>query len=691
MNIQADSVSSRTVSQIFSKTESFPKPTQDKAVAQEYLDFFEPNGVFTFQTFIDKKTNNSHARVLHGTLNDLWGELCTLNNNGCGIFLNINRTDLKGRKAPNQVASRNIIFSDQDKPNVNFLETLNAFPLKPSLIVESSPDKFHVYWKVDNLPLDEFVEMQTRTATTFNTDLKVCLLTQVMRIPGFFHMKGDPYQSHIIENDVSLPPYSLEVVKQAFPVIAPPVATPVHSLSGVDASSDGASLYFNKPLTDAVSEELETRKMIYSIDNFVEGKIWIQCPWHSEHQEDGNKQRTFYRIPCPEFPLGGFVCHHKPHVDKHVREFLNALNINPKQYKVEAKETKPPLKLLTGTEMLNTNFPTQKSLLGEWLKQPSLVLLHAKYGVGKTHIAFNTAFAVATGGSFLRWKTDGVPRKVLYIDGEMPCSMLQDRLKLMQIQNPGNPPPDNLLLLPFDYQDMRTMPDLSTIEGQKEVDPYTEGVDLIVIDNKGSLMRTGKENEAESWAIPEQWLMKQRRAGRTVILVHHSGKSGEQRGTSKIGDCQDVIIKLSKDKDTNGFHISWEKYRGKPNDNIKDFVASLDDLGGWKTQTSEDILVNKVLNLLKEGATLKDISSELEITPWQARKMKENAITEGLIDENNMPETRGRHKNERVNQSHISMNLSAILEAAKDDLVEPKTSSSTALRDMISQVKEIPL
>jgi len=40
-----------------------------------------------------------------------------------------------------------------------------------------------------------------------------------------------------------------------------------------------------------------------------------------------------------------------------------------------------------------------------------------------------------------------------------------------------------------------------------------------------------------------------RRRGIAVLLVHHAGKGGDQRGTSKREDLLDVVIRLSRPTD----------------------------------------------------------------------------------------------------------------------------------------------
>jgi hypothetical protein len=49
-----------------------------------------------------------------------------------------------------------------------------------------------------------------------------------------------------------------------------------------------------------------------------------------------------------------------------------------------------------------------------------------------------------------------------------------------------------------------------------------------------------KENDADSWTPMQNWLLAQRRAGKSVLVIHHSGKSGAQRGTSRREDTLDT-------------------------------------------------------------------------------------------------------------------------------------------------------
>ena len=55
-------------------------------------------------------------------------------------------------------------------------------------------------------------------------------------------------------------------------------------------------------------------------------------------------------------------------------------------------------------------------------------MIYAPRGLGKTWFALGLAYAVASGSRFIKWDAPG-PQGVLFIDGEMPLSLMQERLQ----------------------------------------------------------------------------------------------------------------------------------------------------------------------------------------------------------------------------------------------------------------------
>jgi hypothetical protein len=68
------------------------------------------------------------------------------------------------------------------------------------------------------------------------------------------------------------------------------------------------------------------------------------------------------------------------------------------------------------SELLTRRFPPKESLLSPWVRLQDLVMIYSKRGVGKTHLCLALAYAIASGGQFLKWAAPE-PRRVLYIDG----------------------------------------------------------------------------------------------------------------------------------------------------------------------------------------------------------------------------------------------------------------------------------
>src|SRR6516225_11708342 len=74
------------------------------------------------------------------------------------------------------------------------------------------------------------------------------------------------------------------------------------------------------------------------------------------------------------------------------------------------------------------------------------------------------------------------------------------------------------------------------------------GVKVLFIDNLSTAAFGLKENEADSWEKMLPWLLDLRRRKIAVVIVHHAGRSGEMRGTSKREDNVFWIIALDDAK-----------------------------------------------------------------------------------------------------------------------------------------------
>ena len=291
--------------------------------------------------------------------------------------------------------------------------------------------------------------------------------------------------------------------------------------------------------------------------------------------------------------------------------------------------SKDALVALNMTTFLSMQLPERGFLLQPILPVQGIAILYAPRGIGKTYVALSIAAAIASGGTVFNWLAP-TPKKVLYVDGEMPAVAMQERLAAL-VSGMTAPPIllDNLLLVTPDLQPL-PMPDLSTACGQALLEPLLCGVDMLVLDNISTLCRTGKENEAQSWQLMQAWLLDLRRRGITVLLIHHAGKSGDQRGTSAREDIMDTVISLRRPRTYSmaegaRFEVHITKGRGIVGDEAAPFEAHLQAEGDallWSVLPLENVELEELNRLLGEGYSVRDCAEEMGKSKSAVQRMK---------------------------------------------------------------------
>jgi hypothetical protein len=271
-------------------------------------------------------------------------------------------------------------------------------------------------------------------------------------------------------------------------------------------------------------------------------------------------------------------------------------------------------------ELAMHQFKQRDPLLAPWLCSQDLCMIFAGRGIGKTHFALALSFAVGTGGTFGPWNAPE-PKKVLYLDGELAGAVFQKRAA-MHLPDVEPEPGYFRVFTPDLLPDGVPMPDLSTPEGQAAINRMIEDdTALVVIDNLSAWCRSGRENEAESWHPIATWILQLRRRGMAVLLIHHAGKGGQQRGTSKREDLLDVVIGLSRPKDYEPkqgavFVMEFTKARnlsGADADSLEFELGGDDDRAVWKWSTAEASTFDRVVALAKEGLSQAEIATELDL------------------------------------------------------------------------------
>ena len=274
-----------------------------------------------------------------------------------------------------------------------------------------------------------------------------------------------------------------------------------------------------------------------------------------------------------------------------------------------------PLVVESVKDILTKQIPPREAILDPWLPKSSLCLIHAWRGTGKSLFALGAALSIASGSEFLGWPAPKA-RKVLVVDGELPEVVIQERIAKLMHATQLSPEVDNLRYVHIDSQPNSTLPDLASVQGQAAYNAAIADADLVIVDNLSCLVKAGKENEAESWRPLVPWLLSLRSQGKAVILVHHSNKNGQQRGTSAKEDNMDTVICLKRPEgysESSGavFEVHFEKARHFSGADAESFLARYSDDGGWSRAEISPGQKDRIRELKNDGLTRAEVARRL--------------------------------------------------------------------------------
>ncbi len=292
-------------------------------------------------------------------------------------------------------------------------------------------------------------------------------------------------------------------------------------------------------------------------------------------------------------------------------------------------------------ELLAASLPEPAPIVAPILFEADLAMIYGWRGCGKTWFALALAYAIASGGAFLNWAC-GKARRVLYLDGEMRAARLRKRLAMIAKASLPIQAEDGFLnILTRDMQPMNCdWPDLGRPDGRAEIASIItrSGAEVIVLDNISAWVRSGKgENDEEHWRDVASFLMTQRAHGRAVVLIHHSGKSGAQRGTSKREDILDTVIALKKPDDYDPaeglrVQVEFEKARNLDGGDIPSIEIKLvtkDHKAIFEVIECKTDPITVVHELIGAGASRTEIMTAVGMNRFQILRLEKKAESLG--------------------------------------------------------------
>jgi hypothetical protein len=200
---------------------------------------------------------------------------------------------------------------------------------------------------------------------------------------------------------------------------------------------------------------------------------------------------------------------------------------------IEAQREAPILSL---KDFLAQAPDDRKWLIGGLVPQSTTGIFHAAPGVGKTLFCYELARAVAAGGV---WNGFPVHRgKVLIVQTDEPSSETTERLKIMEFGEDATVSANVSVLMTWSFVQIPKLE--KWIEDQKPA--------FVLIDSLTSANRGSQTEESDALYADGLYALRDMadRHGCTVLVIHHSNKAGELRGSTAIDGAVSEVWNLTK-------------------------------------------------------------------------------------------------------------------------------------------------
>ena len=201
-------------------------------------------------------------------------------------------------------------------------------------------------------------------------------------------------------------------------------------------------------------------------------------------------------------------------------------------------------------DLVEIELPDSKTFLNPWIAEETITLVSGERGLGKTWFGLGIAVALSMGDKeFCGWKIDN-PARCLYVDGEMSLRSFQKRLISLDYNEQRAKTPLFIYSSAYLLKNRKAAINLTKPEDRDMITSFCldDQIDVMFLDNLSSLCPGIDENVKQQYDPINQWLLSLRFIKMAVVLIHHTGKSGTQRGTSAREDNIDNSILITRSR-----------------------------------------------------------------------------------------------------------------------------------------------
>ena len=277
------------------------------------------------------------------------------------------------------------------------------------------------------------------------------------------------------------------------------------------------------------------------------------------------------------------------------------------------------MELIEARKLKRYKSPPSRKYWSKRILSQQLGMLFGPRGKGKTWLVVALAIAMSTGKPFLKRRAKS-PVRVVYLDGEMTFQTMRKRFEATA-KSIGAALTDNLrIFTPDTYSGV--LPAVNDPDDHFLFDELLgDDWDVLFIDNYSAWSSNGSES-GEAWKPFMKWMANLKRKGKTVIVVHHTGKDGKQRGTSRHEDALDFSISLrpvDTDDGSLSFSLIWTKARHLSPDDSAPITATMnqDEDGELHWTHIDGLPIDKRLQRMRKlrdkGWSISKIAEKLKV------------------------------------------------------------------------------